>query len=272
VAQINPTKLKPAELTRLLNSAGMGEVINDSLLRRHRNKAGYTIGDTSTVDLFRYAAWLTLEYLEPPKPQRSYEEMKEAARLRNAELARAGMDIGKIPEVVNPERKIKAMESFKTFCETYFPEVFYLPWSPDHLKVIEKIEQAVLKGGLFALAMPRGSGKALALDTPLVTPTGWTTMGQVKVGDWLFDEQGHMCRVIYTTEVMEGHSCYRVRFSDGEEIVCDADHLWTVHDRYSRKNPLTLTTKEMAPRVDLANKRSRSEKRYRRRRQQGMIS
>ena len=61
--------------------------------------------------------------------------------------------------MVNPQRKASAVASFKTFCEVYFPDVFYLPWSSDHLKVIEKIEQAVLKGGLFALAMARGSGK-----------------------------------------------------------------------------------------------------------------
>ncbi|HRT24654.1 MAG TPA: phage terminase large subunit family protein, partial [Anaerohalosphaeraceae bacterium] len=159
VAPINPTQLKPADLTRLLNSAGFGEVISERTLRRHRNRAGYTIGDARTVDLFRYAAWLTHRYLEPPKKERTYEEMKEAARLRNAELARAGQDIGQIPEVVNPQRKAAAAASFKTFCEVYFPEVFYLPWSQDHLKVIEKIETAVRQGGLFALAMPRASGK-----------------------------------------------------------------------------------------------------------------
>jgi hypothetical protein len=164
VAPINPTRLKPAELTRLLNSAGFGEVINERTLRRHRNRAGYTIGDTKTVDLFRYAAWLTHRYLEPPKKERTYEEMRETARLRNAELARAGQDIGPIPEVVNPQRKASAVASFKTFCEVYFPDVFYLPWSPDHLKVIEKIEQAVLKGGLFALAMARGSGKTVLMQ------------------------------------------------------------------------------------------------------------
>jgi len=159
VAPINPTQLKPAELTRILNSAGFGEVLNERTLRRHRNRAGYTIGDARTVDLFRYAAWLTHRYLEPPKKERTYEEMREAARLRNAELARAGQDIGQIPEVVNPQRKRAATASFKTFCEVYFPDVFYLPWSPDHRKVIEKIEIAVRQGGLFALAMPRASGK-----------------------------------------------------------------------------------------------------------------
>ena len=104
MAPINPTQLKPSDLTRLLNSAGFGEVLNERTLRRHRNRAGYTIGDARTVDLFRYAAWLTHRYLEPPKKERTYEEMREAARLRNAELARAGQDIGQIPEVVNPQR------------------------------------------------------------------------------------------------------------------------------------------------------------------------
>ena len=71
----------------------------------------------------------------------------------------AGRDIGELPEVVNPERKKRCRTNFRMFCEEYFPETFSLEWSPDHLKAIHKIETAVLKGGLFALAMPRGSGK-----------------------------------------------------------------------------------------------------------------
>jgi len=89
---------------------------------------------------------------------------------------------------VDPERKREAATDFRFFCESYFPLTFHLNWSPDHLKVIGKIERAVLHGGLFAMAMPRGSGKALALDTPLATPTGWTYMADVRVGDVLFDE------------------------------------------------------------------------------------
>lgn len=164
MALINPTRLKPTDLTRLLNSAGFGEVLNERTLRRHRNRAGYTIGDKKTVDLLRYAAWLTQLYLAPPKEVRNYNDLKEAARQRNAELARAGQDIGTIPPVVNPLRRAKAEHSFKFFCERYFPDVFYLAWSDDHLKVIDKIEQAVLKGGLFALAMPRGSGKTVMMQ------------------------------------------------------------------------------------------------------------
>jgi len=87
-----------------------------------------------------------------------------AATARNAELSAIGRDIGNIPEVVDPQRKARAATDFRFFCETYFPDVFYLPWSPDHDKVIEKIERAVTSGGLFAVAMPRGSGKTVLMQ------------------------------------------------------------------------------------------------------------
>jgi hypothetical protein len=71
-------------------------------------------------------------------------------------------------------------------------------------------------------------GKALALETPIATPTGWTTMGAIRVGDVIFDETGAPCTVTAATDVMHDRRCYRVRFSDGSSIIADADHLWAV--------------------------------------------
>ena len=71
-----------------------------------------------------------------------------------------------------------------------------------------------------------GSGKALALDTPIPTPRGWTTMGQVQVGDRVFDEHGRPCTVLAATPVMRDRPCYEVEFSDGTVIVADAEHQW----------------------------------------------
>lgn len=68
--------------------------------------------------------------------------------------------------------------------------------------------------------------KALALDTPIPTPGGWTTMGELKVGDEVFDENGVVCAVLDATDVQHDHQCYRVEFSDGSSIVADAGHLW----------------------------------------------
>lgn len=56
---------------------------------------------------------------------------------------------------------------------------------------------------LFAF-IPKGGGKALALDTPIPTPSGWTTMGDVVAGDEIFDELGRVSKVLSTSEVMIG--------------------------------------------------------------------
>jgi|GEM_PF-86565 len=262
---IDPRNLRPGELCRLLNSTPLGTVISERQLYRHRTRAGLRLGEGNRIDLLKYVAWLVEEVHKPREAAAStdYEVLKERARARNAAIARAGRDIGELPGVVDSDRRQRAAESFQTFCEAYFPRTFHLAFSDDHRKVIAKIEEAVLYGGLFALAMPRGSGKALALDTPLVTPFGWTTMGKVQVGDLLFDEEGWPCCVTYATDVQLDRPCYRVDFSDGESIVCDADHLWTVEDRYSCRNPLTLTTQEMEPRVIVSHNRLWAEHRYR---------
>ncbi|TQE98696.1 MAG: hypothetical protein FKY71_12510 [Spiribacter salinus] len=158
---LDPRNLKPADLVRLLNSTPLGTVVDERQVYRHRMRAGFRVGDGKRVDLLRYVGWL-IDQRHGPKdtrPAQDYEAKKEAARLRNATIARAGRDIAPLPEVVDLDRKATARESFRAFCEAYFPLTFNLGWSRDHLKVIAKIEQAVLHGGLFAMAMPRGSGK-----------------------------------------------------------------------------------------------------------------
>ena len=80
-------------------------------------------------------------------------------RTRTAAQSASGRDICPLPRVRSGRRKTSCKTSFRKCCDTYFKEVFNIPWSDDHLKVIDKIERAVLAGGLFALAMPRGSGK-----------------------------------------------------------------------------------------------------------------
>jgi hypothetical protein len=71
--------------------------------------------------------------------------------------------------------------------------------------------------------------KGLALDTPLPTPSGWTTMGGVAVGDTLFDMDGNVCTVTGKSEVKR-IDCYRITFDDGSEVVCDHEHLWRLSD------------------------------------------
>ena len=74
------------------------------------------------------------------------------------------------------------------------------------------------------------TGKALALDTPIPTPTGWTTMGDLRVGDEVLDDAGGPCNVVYTSPIFSDHRCFEVRFDDGTTIVADAGHRWLAYD------------------------------------------
>jgi hypothetical protein len=139
---INPMKLKPPEITRLINSTPLGTVMGERQIYRHMNRAGFRISnDNRHINLIKYIGWLVDLRHDPTPPQTmNYEEMKEAARARNLAKSRSGRDVGPIPEVIDPERKKMCERNFRSFCEEYFPETFSLPWSEDHLKVIAKIE------------------------------------------------------------------------------------------------------------------------------------
>lgn len=74
--------------------------------------------------------------------------------------------------------------------------------------------------------LPKKSGKALALDTPIPTPEGFTIMGEIEVGDRVFDEQGQICHVLAKSPIDYDEQCYRITFRDGETIIAGARHQW----------------------------------------------
>jgi hypothetical protein len=79
-----------------------------------------------------------------------------ATHRRTSEMVR---DIRAPREVYDDERRAEADASLRSFLESYFPSAFPLEWSPDHLDVIDTLQHVASNGGLYALAMPRGSGK-----------------------------------------------------------------------------------------------------------------
>ena len=120
----------------------------------------------------------------------------------------------------------------------------------------------------------KGGHEALALDTPIFTPKGWRTVGEIQVGDLVFGEGGQQIKVSKTTEVFYNRPCYKVTFANGETIVCDAGHLWKSHtqdyllakrqrDNYvwkssraknkNLKTPEVLTTEDIAQNLRTSN-------------------
>jgi replicative DNA helicase len=100
---------------------------------------------------------------------------------------------------------------------------------------LDALTNGLHAGQMVVIAARPAIGKALALDTPLPTPSGWTTMGDVAVGDQLIGADGRPTPVVAATEVMNGRPCYEVEFSDGEVIVADGQHQWLTWTRAARR-------------------------------------
>ena len=88
-----------------------------------------------------------------------------------------------------------------------------------------------------------GAGKAVTLDTKIATPTGWTTMGDVKVGDQVFDRFGNVVNVTHKFP-QPARPVYEIEFSTGEKVYADAEHNWLVSSENSRTRNLNLMRNE----------------------------
>lgn len=93
---------------------------------------------------------------------------------------------------------------------------------------------------LIVLAGRPSMGKAQPLEARIKTTTGWTRMGDLRLGDELASIDGQPSRVtgLYPQGEKE---IYRLTFSDGRSAEACAEHLWQVHYR-GWERPRVLTT------------------------------
>src|SRR5829696_6647183 len=140
--------------------------------------------------------------------------------------------------------------SFRVFRNNRYPYIDVRAPQPDLTEMlrVEDDEPFVLHPGEFVLGqthewvelpddlVARLEGKALALDTPIPTPGGWRTMGDLRVGDHVFDESGAATEVVAATAPLLDRPCREITFSDGQRVVADADHQWVTVDKRGRRD------------------------------------
>jgi len=107
---------------------------------------------------------------------------------------------------------------------------------------LDALTNGLHPGQLIIVAARPAIGKALALDTPIPTPSGWTTMGDLRPGDKVFDEKGQPTRVVAVSETWHDRPCHRVTFSDGSSVIADEQHEWLTETRASRKSAQAAAT------------------------------
>ena len=104
-------------------------------------------------------------------------------------------------------------------------------WLPaPHLALINRIilEVAYSKVSRFIIiSVPPRHGKGLDLETPIPTPTGWVSYGDLAVGDDVFGGDGRPCKVVALSPVWN-LPCYDVTTDSGDLVTVDAPHEWLV--------------------------------------------
>ena len=109
------------------------------------------------------------------------------------------------------------------------------------------VEFALKRRGALIADEP-GLGKGHPLGTPVATPTGWRTIGDLKIGDPIFTQDGSVTKV---TGVHDRGILPILRFvtNDGATIETDHDHLWLIHD-YVENDWVTVTSSDLWKRID----------------------
>jgi deoxycytidine triphosphate deaminase len=140
--------------------------------------------------------------------------------------------------------------SFRVFRNNRYAFIDVRAPQPDltELLKVEDDEPFILHPGEFVLGqtlewvelpvdlVARLEGKALALDTPVPTLGGWRKMGDLGLGDVVFDETGAPTTIVDATPPMMGRPCRELTFSDGTRVVADAAHRWLTIDKNGRRH------------------------------------
>ncbi len=95
------------------------------------------------------------------------------------------------------------------------------------------------------IEIPKKNGKELALDTKLPTPEGFKTMGEIQIGDKVFDENGEPCNVVAKSEIDDSEQAYKLTFRDGSSIVAGERHLWNLEYVRGKRKSVIWTTGEI---------------------------
>lgn len=122
-------------------------------------------------------------------------------------------------------------------------------WRTSRVPYMKSIMDAFTEPNISRVVVKSSAqvGKALDIECPIATPDGFKAMGDLVVGDKVFDENGEVCNVVGVSPIMYGHDCYEITFSDGAKIVADAEHNWYVQEdkRYGLQE-YVKTTEEIS--------------------------
>lgn len=111
------------------------------------------------------------------------------------------------------------------------------------IDVIDNLLGSIRDELVVVSARPK-NGKALQVDTPVLTPDGWKRIGDIVVGDKVIGSDGQATSVTNTMTWVD-RPCYKIVWKDGASVVADSEHDWAVYKEGRKRKQKLLTTAKL---------------------------
>lgn len=103
--------------------------------------------------------------------------------------------------------------------------------TPEQLNIEEEVKSWFYQSsGAILVCGPTGSGKALHIDTLIPTPTGMKRVGEIKIGDKIYDKDKNLTEVLDIHQASRKDKLYKITLENGEVFKASGPHEWVVHN------------------------------------------
>lgn len=120
---------------------------------------------------------------------------------------------------------------FLAYARFVMPILQETPFHKSYYRILQDFADGKIKH--LIVSVPPQHGKEISDHEIVITPTGKTTHGELKVGDYVFGRNGQPVMVKWVSSKVQSE--YIIRFSDGQTIECHGKHEWVVWDVSQRK-------------------------------------
>lgn len=148
---------------------------------------------------------------------------------------------------------------FEIFAQIFYNRYFDSSMAEFHDDIIDHMIDSYYGRIKYLDLGFRGCAKRQPLYAQVATPTGFTTIGELQVGDKVIGGDGKPTEVVALSPIVD-RPIYELRTEDGRKTHCDAEHLWTVRKMTNVKEKhITLDVQTM---LDSGLSYDRVDKRY----------
>ncbi|GIK97205.1 MAG: replicative DNA helicase [Alphaproteobacteria bacterium] len=211
-----------ASVVTIINAEDYGHTVHDLFLRRQL----IDLGEEVVNESFTHDIDITALDLVEKAEQQLYQ------------LAETGQTEG------GPRPLSESLAVAITMAEAAYKRDSHVTGVTTGLDELDRRLGGLHPSDLVILAGRPSMGKAQPLNAPVLTPSGWRAIGEMRPGDELASVDGERNHVVgvFPQGVKQ---IFRVTMSDGRSAECCAEHLWRVHYR-DWPSPRVLSTTEIA--------------------------